>query len=533
MKNCFFLLLAVVLYTTTAHAQACTPAGDQTSYGVSDTWIGYVYDNTGFTNYKGYINEGSAGNPTFNETFGGDYVNLATNGCPVYTESFSVRYKLRKTFAAGNYQITVGGDDGYRLSLDGGATWVINRWVDQSYAFTTYAASLSGSYDIVLEYYENGGGNRVSFKVDAVCAGLEDQSVYGTGNVWRGYIYTGTNFNNYSGMVTEGSAASSAFNENFGGVNTAYATSACGVQTEQFSARYRLQKTFSPGTYTFMLGGDDGFRFSLDGGSTWAISQWWDQGYNTISHTVFLSGSRNMVIEYYENGGDNRISFAITAILPVTLTKFEGRNSGADNILNWAVATETNTSYYQVERSSNAVDFTDIGKTPATAASISSKNYSFTDAAPLSGVNYYRLRVVDKDGSFGYAAVIKINTVVKKRVALFPSVINHEPLYLKTDIAISNGALQLFDMTGKKLQQVQLANAANRRANHCSATARYCRRQLCPYLCIWQPDHGQTNYHHQIISLPGFKVTPCNCGAFLFGLFLDERGKKNPAKMRD
>ena len=252
MKNCFLLLFAVVL-NTAARAQACTPGGDQTSYGSSDTWIGYVYNNTGFTNYRGYITEGSAGNPAFNETFGGDYANLTTNGCPVYTESFSVRYKLRKTFAAGNYQITVGGDDGYRLSLDGGLTWIINRWVDQSYASTTYASSLSGSYDLVLEYYENSGGNRVSFRVDAVCAGLEDQSVYGTGNVWRGYIYTGINFNNYSGMMTEGTVANPSFNENFGGVNTSYSTSACAVQTEQFSVRYRLQRTFSPGTYTFIV----------------------------------------------------------------------------------------------------------------------------------------------------------------------------------------------------------------------------------------------------------------------------------------
>lgn len=452
----FLLLLFAALLSNHLYAQACSPAGDQTSYGVADTWIGYVYDNTGFTNYKGYITEGSAGNPAFNETFGGDYVNFATNGCPVYTESFTVRYKLRKTFTAGNYQITVGGDDGYRLSLDGGATWVINRWVDQAYAFTTYAATLNGSYDMVLEYYENGGGNRVSFKADAVCTGLENQAVYGTGNVWKGYIYTGTNFNYYAGMVTEGTAADPAFNENFGGINTTYSTSACGVQTEQFSARYRLQRTFSPGTYTFMLGGDDGFRFSLDGGSTWVINQWWDQGYNTTSYTTFLNGSRNMVIEFYENGGDNRISFAITSILPATLTRFEGRNSGAGNILNWTVATETNTRYYQAERSSNAVDFTAIGSTPATAAAAGSKNYTFTDATPLSGVNYYRLRTVDTDGSFSYSAVIKINTEVKKQVTLFPAVINQEPLYLKTGIAISNGALLLFDMTGKKLQQLTL-----------------------------------------------------------------------------
>jgi hypothetical protein len=410
----------------------------------------------GFTNYKGYVNEGAPGNPAFNETFGGDYVNYATNGCPVYTESFSVRYKLRKNFAAGNYQLTVGGDDGFRLSLDGGATWIINRWSDQSYNFTTYATALSGTYNIVLEYYENGGGNRVSFNVAAVCIGTENQSVYGTGNVWKGYIYTGTNFNTYSGRVTEGVAGSPNFSETFGGVNTNYATSACGVQTELFSARYRLQKTFASGSYVFIVGGDDGFRLSLDGGSTWVINQWWDQGYNTASYSAFLNGTVNMVIEYYENGGDNRLSFAVTSLLPVALTKFDGRNSGTSTLLNWSVATESNTSYYQAERSSNGIGFTAIGKTPAIAAGTSSANYSFTDTAPLSGVNYYRLRMVDKDGSYSYSPVIKITAQSKKQLSIYPSVINHEPVYLNASIPIKNGLITLYDMTGKKLQQVKL-----------------------------------------------------------------------------
>lgn len=433
-------------------AQTCTPAGDETSYGTADTWIGYVYDNMNFTSYAGYVNEGLPGNANFNETFGGDNVNYATNGCPVYTETFSVRYKLQKTFAAGNYQITVGGDDGFRLSLDGGATWVIDRWYDQSYNFTTYSASFSGSYNMVLEYYENGGGNRVSFRIDTICVGTENQAVYGTGNIWKGYIYTGTNFNSYSGLVTEGTALNPNFDENFGGDYTNYATSACSVVTEQFSARYRLQKTFAPGNYTFLVGGDDGFRLSLDGGATWVINQWWDQGYTTASWSAPLSGTVNMVLEYYENAGSNRVSFAITSLLPVTLTSFNGSSNGAGNLLNWKVADEVNTAYYQVERSNNGIDYTALGKVNANGGPA----YLFTDGAPFTGINYYRLRITDKDGAYSYAAVIKIAAAVKQEIQAYPSVVNHEPVHLKTTTVLINGMVELYDMTGKQLQQIKL-----------------------------------------------------------------------------
>src|SRR5882757_4026072 len=182
-----FMLLA----SQSVSAQSCTPQGNQTSYGTGTTWIGYVYQGRNFDTYKGYVNEGSVSSSNFDESFGGAYVNYSTNGCSIYTEGFSVRYKLTQNFASGNYLFTVGGDDGYRLSLDGGATWVINKWNDQSYTTTTYSVALNGATNMVLEYYENGGDNRISFAVAPICTGTGDPSIYGTNGVWQGYMYQG------------------------------------------------------------------------------------------------------------------------------------------------------------------------------------------------------------------------------------------------------------------------------------------------------------------------------------------------------
>lgn len=142
------------------------PAGDQVSYG-SSAWIGYVYATTNSgnppsnafsTNYQGFVNQA--------EIFDLNLVNAAINGpslCGTYADNFAVRFKMNKNLPAGNYTFNVGGDDGYRLSLDGGSTFVISNYTAHSYQSTNYTVFLSGNTNFVLEYFENTGQSRVQF----------------------------------------------------------------------------------------------------------------------------------------------------------------------------------------------------------------------------------------------------------------------------------------------------------------------------------------------------------------------------------
>lgn len=143
------------------------PAGDQTSYG-SGSWIGYVYSaidtanppsNAFSTNYRGYVTQSE----TFDQNIGAGSLS-GTNLCGTYADQFSIRFKMRKNFTAGYYTFTVAGDDGYRLSLDGGATFIINNFVDHGYISSTSSQFyLSGNVDLVLEYYEQTGNSQITF----------------------------------------------------------------------------------------------------------------------------------------------------------------------------------------------------------------------------------------------------------------------------------------------------------------------------------------------------------------------------------
>lgn len=427
------LLVSISLFfiaAVTVNAQPCTPQGDETTFGTGNVWIGYVYDNSNLTSYKGYMNEGTVSSPNFDENFGTNNGNFNTNGCPVNASTFSVRYKLNKTFTSGFYDFIVGGDDGYRLSLDGGATWIINRWNDQSYTTTTYTAQLNGSYDIVLEYYENGGDNRISFTVAASCSGSDDTNLYGTNDVWRAYVYDGTNFNQYRGFVTRGMLNNPTIDESFGGSNVNFATSCTAVQTETFSVRFRLNKTFASGSYTFFVGGDDGYRLSFDGGTTWAINQWNDHAYTVSSYTATLNGSYNMVLEYYENGGGNRVTFALASgsSLPVKLMSFSGAALNKKAVLNWTLAAGSNPDYFDIERSADGVNFTTAGKltVPAATNMQADMNFNYTDATPLAGKSFYRLRITDLTGIVTYskAVALNFNDASNQSFSLYPTVVN-------------------------------------------------------------------------------------------------------------
>ncbi len=468
MKTIFFFIALII--TSNISQAACTPAGDEVTYGTGNVWIGYVYGGSNFNRYKGYVNEGAAASPSFDESFTGASVNYATMGCSVLTDTFSVRYKLTKTFADADYVFTVGGDDGYRLSLDGGATWAVNMWNTQSYVASTYTVHLNGVYNLVVEYFENFGDNRISFDVVTSCTGTGNPAIYGTNNQWNGYIYTGTNFNSYKGFVSEGSAMSANFDESFGGDNVTYGTNSCSINTTQFSARYRLKNILPGGTYTITVGGDDGYRLSLDGGATFVINNWNDQGYNTTSYTATLSGSYNMVLEYYENAGANRISFNISggSVLPITLANFKGVFTDQKNVdLSWVTMMESGVDHFEIQRSGDGMNFTAIDNVQS-KMTINTNDYelqySYTDKNPIAGTSYYRVKLIGKNGYMNQTPVAQININLITGTKIYPTLVQNNTVFIESDKTLHSARLEFFDLSGRKISETNWDSLSGRQS---------------------------------------------------------------------
>ena len=88
-----------------------------------------------------------------------------------------------------------------------------------------------------------------------------------------------------------------------------------------------------------------------------------------------------------------------TGALPVELVEINAWPVNDGIQLAWATATEHNSERYDVERSTDAGNWTRIGSQAAAGNSLTRTEYNFLDAAPQIGVNYYRLHMIDLDGA--------------------------------------------------------------------------------------------------------------------------------------
>ena len=92
--------------------------------------------------------------------------------------------------------------------------------------------------------------------------------------------------------------------------------------------------------------------------------------------------------------------------LPITLISFTCKSSAEANVLNWATTMEYNSAYTALERSSDGKNFEEINRQASTNNYRGQSNYQYQDNRPAAGVNFYRLRQADFDGTVTYSKII-------------------------------------------------------------------------------------------------------------------------------
>lgn len=90
------------------------------------------------------------------------------------------------------------------------------------------------------------------------------------------------------------------------------------------------------------------------------------------------------------------------------LAEFTVRKEGNTAVLNWETAQESNTDYFSIERSEYAKSWNTIGSRTAAGESNGLLKYAFSDVSPLKGINYYRLKMYDKDLTFSFSRLQSI-----------------------------------------------------------------------------------------------------------------------------
>lgn len=282
----------------------------------------------------------------------------------------------------------------------------------------------------------------------------------------------------YDLMATTGNADYQ--NANLGVFDASMQSIVLGGQTKTFknngtdimgvSIFYRIYPNGSPsGAFTEIP-----YSFQFDNvGGTFGDQQWGtdalganatDDGVEILSGTALTAGT--YILEVYvqattngvdapmtifdNNGGSNyQASFLVSSQLPVTLTYFDAKLSNQTVELNWSTSSEINNSHFEVQRSYNAKDWATIQKVQGAGNSLETQHYQLIDQQPFDGINYYRLKQVDHDGTMDYSTTISVRFEAKseKETVVYPTLINDN-----ITIEQGRGEAILYDVAGRVIR---------------------------------------------------------------------------------
>ena len=130
------------------------------------------------------------------------------------------------------------------------------------------------------------------------------------------------------------------------------------------------------------------------------------------------------------------------AALPLDLLNFYAVRKNKNVLLQWTTANETNTSHFELYRGSQPTALQYLGQVAATGSSSTNQTYGFTDLNPLNGLNFYRLKIVDKDNSYKMSGFEKINFDDNASINIYPNPVINNMLFV--------------DYSGEKIKDIRL-----------------------------------------------------------------------------
>lgn len=144
--------------------------------------------------------------------------------------------------------------------------------------------------------------------------------------------------------------------------------------------------------------------------------------------------------------------------LPVSLLSFTGHSpSSGTALLQWETATEENFSHFELEKSMNLQYYS---KVVNVAAKGNNSNYGYTDNIS-NGITYYRLKMVDKDGTATYSNIVTITGGGEAIITIAPNPVpSGATLTMLVPPATKNAFWQIIGIDGKLYGTQTISNGA-------------------------------------------------------------------------
>ena len=156
--------------------------------------------------------------------------------------------------------------------------------------------------------------------------------------------------------------------------------------------------------------------------------------------------------------------FQALVVLPVELASFVGRPNGCLVDLQWHTESEENFSHFELERSENGRDFKKIAALAGNGGTGVPFSYSYLDK--LAAVqNYYRLKMIDLDGTVEFSKVISVKTDCENRKAFTlypnPGMVGDGSINLRFNSTSGKAHIYIADMYGRTIRRLVLETEIN------------------------------------------------------------------------
>jgi glucose/arabinose dehydrogenase len=299
-------------------------------------------------------------------------------GVGIGASRFAARWIRAVSFAPGDWEFAVTADDGVRLYVDG--VLVIDKWIDQ--APTTYRTTLSldgGPHNIVMEYYENGGGAVARLGYNQV-SDLPTETSY-RAEYWNTPNATGAPSIPTGPADLERNDDTLDFDWGAGSPGT-------GITADRFVARWTKTVALSAGLYRFSGVHDDGMRAYID---NVPVVDKWVTGNNAYSvDKVVPGGTHELRVEYFEAGSRARAEFSYDRIGDVVPADggYDAQYFANRNLADAPV----------LARVEDAIDFNWGGGSPGDGVPVDNFSARWTKSVTVAEEGSYKFTVTGDDG---------------------------------------------------------------------------------------------------------------------------------------
>ena len=298
------------------------------------------------------------------------------------------------------------------------------------------AASNLGTY--LFNSYHPSGRNPPTFNVNYPTAGTFSVSVIGRGTdgttslliILDGTTVLNQSYPNNQTYSINVPAGTHTIKVDAGGQNwinvsqfkfTNYIAGAANIYCNALKDNGHIVGWFRNTNYTWMYLRDVGTPPSVSGASVRFSSLSANRNYqlrlfNTATNAEILNTTASTnglgVVNFNLPTFNWDLAFRLedTGVVPVEIVDFYGKPLDNQQVmLNWLTVSEVNIKDYAIERSNDAARFSSIGTVNSKGNNAAKQLYEFKDVNAQIGINYYRLKINDGNGSFHYSKVITIN----------------------------------------------------------------------------------------------------------------------------